>query len=209
MMVVLHPKDKQKHAAERPPRFGLELDNQELVDGLKDGCSSAALAFCRRYGPRVNRWVWRLLGADAEHDELVQQVYAGFFGSLSRLKDIDALDAFVDSITIRTVRKEIRKRKLRRIFFNPSADIDTETASGDAHLKYAYIRTFYRMLDKLSADERTVFVLKHFEGLTTEEIAVRSGVSLRTANRRLAGARAEMKNLMMKETVLIHLMEEY
>ena len=208
MTAVLHPKDKQKRATPRSPNASLEFDNQELVDGLKDGCSSAALAFCRRFGPRINRWVWRLLGADAEHDELVQQVYAGFFGALSTLKDIDALDAFVDSITIRTVRKEIRRRKLRRIFFNPSSEVDAETASGELHLRYAYIRTFYRMLEKLSADERTVFVLKHFEGLTTDEIAERAGYSLRTANRRLAAGRARLKELMMKETVLIHLLEE-
>jgi RNA polymerase sigma-70 factor, ECF subfamily len=139
---------------------------------------------------------------------MVQQVYVGFFSSLPRLKDIDALDAFVDSITIRTVRKEIRKRKFRRLFFSRSAEIDIESAFGERPLRDVYSRTFYRMLDKLSADERTVFVLKHFEGLTTDEIAHRSGYSLRTANRRLRSGRARLKEMMMKETVLIHLLEE-
>lgn len=71
-----------------------------------------------------------------------------------------------------------------------------------------YAGIFYRMLDKLSVDERTVFVLKHFEGLTTDEIAHRSGYSLRTANRRLRSGRAKLKEMMMKETLLIQLLEE-
>jgi len=139
---------------------------------------------------------------------MVQQVYLGFFTSLSKLKDVDALDAFVDSITIRTVRKEIRKRRLRRIFFTTTKEIDVEAASGESPLKDVHIRAFYRMLDKLSSDERTVFVLKHFEGLTTDEIAERSGYSLRTANRRLCSGRARLKEMMMQEPLLMHLLEE-
>jgi RNA polymerase sigma-70 factor (ECF subfamily) len=209
MKMVVHPTDHQKRAAARSPKPCRECCNQSLVNGLKNGSSSAALAFCSRYGPRINRWVWRFLGADTEHDEMVQQVYVGFFTSLSKLKDVDALDAFVDSITIRTVRKEIRKRKLRRIFFSSTKEIDVETASGESPLRDVHIRAFYRMLDKLSADERTVFVLKHFEGLTTDEIAERSGYSLRTANRRLCSGRARLKEMMMREPLLMHLLEEH
>jgi RNA polymerase sigma-70 factor (ECF subfamily) len=208
IMVVLYPTAEQKRSTARSPKSVAEFGNQSLVNGLKTGNSSAAFAFCSRYGPRINRWVWRLLGADAEHDEMVQQVYVGFFSSLSKLKNVDALDAFVDSITIRTVRKEIRKRKIRRMFFNRSGEIEIDNTSEERPLRDVYIRTFYRMLNRLSVDERTVFVLKHFEGLTTDEIAQRCGYSLRTANRRLCSGRARLKEMMMKETVLIHLLEE-
>ncbi len=208
MKAIPHPTDPPQRTTARSREPYRECSNQSLVGGLRSGSSVSALAFCSRYGPRINRWVWRLLGADAEHDELVQQVYVGFFSALSKLKNIDALDAFVDSITIRTVRKEIRKRKVRRLFFGHSDEIDVETASKVPPLQDMFVDTFYRLLDKLSADEQTVFVLKHFEGLTTEEIALRCGFSLRTANRRLFSGRARLKELMMKETVLIHLWEE-
>ncbi len=115
----------------------------------------------------------------------------------------------MDSITIRTVRKEIRRRRFRRVFFSGSDEIEKEAASGEPPLREMVIRTFYRMLDELEADERTVFVLKHFEGLTMEEIAHRSGYSLRTANRRLCSGRDKLREMMMKETLLIHLLEEH
>ena len=206
-MAASYPTADPKRVHGGASRSDSSASNASLLDGLMHGRSDAARAFCHRYGPRINRWVWRLLGADDDHDEVVQQVYVGLLSSLSKLKDVNALDAFVDSVTIRTVRKEIRRRKLRRLFVSRTAETDADSLSVARPLREMHVRAFYRMLDRLSTDDRTVFVLKHFEGLTMEEIAQRSGYSLRTANRRLYRATARLKEMMMKETVLIQLLE--
>jgi RNA polymerase sigma-70 factor, ECF subfamily len=185
-------------------------DNFALLDGLKSGCPKATCEFCDRFGPRINRWVWRLLGADAEHDDMVQQIYMGFFASMNGLKNVDSLDAFVDSITIRTVRKEIRRRKYRRLFLVRGMESDDANVADGSHgLKDAHIRIFYRILNELGTEERMVFVLKHFEGLTMEEIAHISGYSVRTAKRRLYRAMDLMKERLLAEPVLISLLEEF
>ena len=186
------------------------LNNAAFIEALKQGRRDASFAFCDRYGPRINRWVWRLLGGDRDHDEVVQQVYISVFSSLSGLKKANALDAFVDSVTIRTVRKEIRKRRYRRKLFGPPSD--TEIGDVRDHrrpLKEAHIRACYAILNDIGVDERVVLVLKHFEGLTLEEIAERGGYSLRTAKRRLRKGYAVFKERALKETVLVTLLEEF
>ncbi|MBN2525427.1 MAG: sigma-70 family RNA polymerase sigma factor [Deltaproteobacteria bacterium] len=188
----------------------MESTHGVLLHGLKNGDSDAALAFCDTYGPRINRWVWRLLGGDNDHDEVVQQVYVGLFSALPKLRDVSALDAFVDSVTIRTVRKEIRRRKYKRLFFCPTTVVEEDLISDNNRpLKDAHVRAFYRALDKLNTEERLIFVLKHFEGLTMAEIAKLSGLSVRTAKRRLYSGTARLRDLMMKETVLVTMLEEY
>lgn len=189
---------------------GGEGANGSLLIGLMDGQREAAFEFCDKYGPRINRWVWRLMGADDEHDELVQQVYVGLFSSLPKLKNVDALDAFVDSVAIRTVRKEIRRRKYRKMFFGSATNLDVDqTPHGQSGFKDAHIRAFYRIVNELDADERVVFILKHIEGLTLIQIAKISGYSLRTAKRRLYSAMAKLKDKMMTEPILITLLEEF
>ena len=208
-MLAWIPNDSKKKARHRPRPLDDETGNYWLVNELRTGNPNAAFEFCDLYGPRINRWVWRLLGGDDDHDEVVQQVYVGLFSSLPRLRDPDTLDAFVNSVTIRTVRKEIRRRKYRRLFLGTPAEYEDDIADMARPMKDVHIRAFYRILDDLSADERTVFVLKHFEGLTMEEIAAASGFSVRTAKRRLYRGMARIKEKMMKETVLITLLEEF
>jgi RNA polymerase sigma factor (sigma-70 family) len=187
-----------------------EHDNAAFVEALKEGKRHAAFSFCDRYGPRINRWVWRLLGGDREHDEVVQQVYLSVFSSLSNLKKADALDAFVDSVTIRTIRKEIRWRQYRRKLFGSQSDTKIDDARDSRRpLKEAHIRACYAVLDDIGADERVVLVLKHFEGLTLEEIAEIGGYSLRTAKRRLQKGYAAFRERALKETVLVTFLEEF
>jgi RNA polymerase sigma factor (sigma-70 family) len=76
-------------------------------------------------------------------------------------------------------------------------------------LKEAHIRGFYAALDALTADERVVFVLKHLEGLTMQEIARIGGYSLTTAKRRLRKGTAKFESRALKETVLVTMLEEF
>jgi RNA polymerase sigma-70 factor (ECF subfamily) len=52
------------------------------------------------------------------------------------------------------------------------------------------LRRFYAILDRLGAEERTAFALRHLEGFKLEEVAEALGTSLATAKRRLQRASA-------------------
>ena len=188
---------------------GGDGNNDELIARISEGEQDAAGRFCDRFGPRINRRVWRLLGGDTEHDEVVQQVYVALFSSISKLRKADALEAFVDSVTIRTVRKEIRRRQYRRRLFGPpGATKEEHVEDGNRPLKQAHIRACYAILNDLGVDDRMVLTLRFFEGLTLEEIAEIGGYSLRTAKRRLRKGYAAFRERAQKETVLISLLEE-
>jgi RNA polymerase sigma-70 factor, ECF subfamily len=186
------------------------LDNGALVSGLIDGDAVAAEQFCDRFLERINRWVWRLLGADADHDEVVQQVLFGVLSSLRKLRDVDTLDAFVDSVTIRTVRKEIRRRRRRWVVFSRSAAPDAdEVRDRAAPLREAHIRSVYTILEEMPSDDRIVFVLRHLEGYSLHAVARFGGYSLSTAKRRLKQATNTFRQRALKDPVLLSMLEEF
>ena len=186
-----------------------ELTNRELIDGLIGGDTSAASVFHHRYSARICRWVWRLLGTDRDHDDVVQQVFVSIFQSISRIKKIESLDSWVDSVTIKTVRCELRKRKVRRAFFpNRTETSPDDTQDRNSPFKQGHIRRFYEILGSMPADDRIVFVLRFVEGRSIDEIAAIGKYSPSTAKRRLRRAKALFKKKALRDFTLVSLVEE-
>lgn len=187
--------------------FNRSLSEEELIRGISCGNPAIASEFVRRYGARISRWVWRLLGADSDHDDVVQQVYLGLISSIDSIKDPEKLDAWVDSVVIRTVRKEIRRRKIKRTLFLMDNKVEG-TCDLSSPLKFVYIRSFYSIMESLPTDDRVIFILRYLERCSLDEIAERGRYSLSTAKRRLRQARARFKKLAMKQPMLISLLQE-
>ena len=57
----------------------------------------------RRFAGTVNRLVWRLLGPDPDHDDLVQQVFFAMLTSVRQLRDPSKLDVWVRTVTVNAV----------------------------------------------------------------------------------------------------------
>ncbi len=167
--------------------FPHEWTCTELVDGVKNRQAGAGRAFVARYSRRINQLVWRLLGACSEHDDVVQQIFVNAFRDIHKLREPEKLDSWLVSITVNTVRKELRSRKLRRFFV--IFGMETETSGSDlAPEDQASAVELYRILGEIHPEERRVFILCMVEGYTQMEAARACGISLSTCKRRLARA---------------------
>ena len=84
-----------------------------------------------------------------------------------------------------------RKRRLRHGGGLDRVDLDQAASVGDD--ASGDLLALHEVLDQLSAEEpivAEVVKLRYFAGLTTEQAALALGISLRTANRHWAFARA-------------------
>ena len=175
-----------------------KMNNQDLIDGIVTGSPVAARQFHQRYSAEISQCVWYLIGKDSEHEDIVQQILANILSNLKTIKKPSSLDSWVKSVVIRTVREELRKRKTKHNYFSKSIDVDYNLfPEPSSPWKYAHIRSFYRILDKLPPDDRIIFILRHLEGMAIEEIAEFGGYSESTAKRRLKRA----KSLFLKEAM--------
>jgi RNA polymerase sigma factor (sigma-70 family) len=114
---------------------------------------------------------------------------------VGRLREPALVRAFLFGICVRTVRKEIRRRKLRS--WLRLADrvedlaVDWPAVSGDPEAREA-LRRFYALLDSLRGESRSLLVVRFLEGKELTEVARLHGMSLSTVQRKLNKAVAHV-----------------
>jgi RNA polymerase sigma-70 factor (ECF subfamily) len=152
-------------------------------------------ALFRRHARMVNGLAFRLIGRDADLDDLVQDSFAEAIRSLHRLADPQAFASWLCSIVVRTTHKLLRRRRLMRRFFlqTPAIDLEALIGTGVPPDKALELRRVYSALDTMRPDIRIPLVLQRIEGLPLEEVAAMCGTSLATTKRRIAEAEAELE----------------
>jgi RNA polymerase sigma-70 factor (ECF subfamily) len=173
-----------------------EPDDAALVRAVVGGEDWAATAVWHRYAPMVYGVLDRALGSTVESDDLTQEVFWRVFAAFRRLRDPNALRSFIYSAAIRILRWHLRSKRIRRILtLSDSGDLPDRGAPGQDSEGRELLGRFYRLLDTLSANDRTAFVLRQIEGLTLEEMAGATGASLATVKRRVRRASQQVATL--------------
>jgi RNA polymerase sigma-70 factor (ECF subfamily) len=158
----------------------------DLVASWARGSAGAAAAIWDRFYPVVRRVLCRAMGPGHDVEDLVQEVFLRLFRKLPALRDASALRSFALSITTHVIKDELRGRWIRRWLGLARDGTLPDTRADDTdHDAREALRRFYDILDRLSARDRTAFVLRHVEELDLTEVAGALGVSLATVKRRL------------------------
>jgi RNA polymerase sigma-70 factor (ECF subfamily) len=163
---------------------GPPASDGELIAAYLRDEEWAAAALWERFAPLVRRILFRALGPGQEIEDLVQECFIRLYRKLPGLRDAEACKGFVVTITTRVLQTELRSRWLRRwLGLSDDGTVPERAAeSTDLEARDALAR-FYLLLDRLGAQQRTVFVLRHIEGLELTEVAAAAGVSLATVKR--------------------------
>lgn len=139
------------------------------------------------WGARIQRLVQRTLGPDQGTEDLVHEAFVRLLQKVGTLRDSARIEGFVVAITLNVVRLELRRRKRWRAV--APTDRADPSISGSAEDAVAVKRLFV-LLDQLEPDQRLAFTLRYIEQLELTEVAEAMGLSLATAKRRLAEAKA-------------------
>lgn len=180
-----------------------EAEDASLARAAQVGDTRAPREIWRRYVPLVRRIVRRTLGPEHDVEDVVQDVFLRLFDKLPGLRDPTALRAFIVSISVRSVRYELRRRRVRRLVgLSPAPEMhDLRVVSVDHESRQALSR-LYALLDRMNFRERTAFVLRFVEGMEIDDIAVALEVSVPTTRRAIARAWERMTLLANRDVLL-------
>lgn len=158
----------------------------------------------------VRRILARALGPARDVEDSLQEVFLCLFTKVPELRNPASLRAFVVSITIRTLRHEIRRRKLRSWLRldGPDAVPDLRSVSPDTDAREALAR-FYVLLDRINTRDRTVFVLHVLEGMDVESIASALQLSVPTIRRCYTRARDRIAILAGHDPMLVDYVSKF
>jgi RNA polymerase sigma-70 factor, ECF subfamily len=182
---------------------GLGPTDTALVVAARAGEAWAQEALFRRYSRMVNGLAFRVLGRDADVDDLVQDSFLEALRNLDRLENPQAFASWLGSIVVRTAGKRLRRRALlNRLGLRRNTPIDADTVvSRDASPETRVELTrLYACLDGMHPESRLALVLHRVEGLSLPEAAEMMGLSLSTVKRRIQAAEQVLEAVARKET---------
>jgi RNA polymerase sigma-70 factor (ECF subfamily) len=187
-----------------PPGKTEPEDDAPLVSALRAGDPAAAGRMWDRHNVLARRILRRVLGP-VDVEDAVQDTFLRLFRDLASLRDPSALRSFVIGIAIHVAKSELRRRRARRwlTFSDEEVVVEPEALATDGwHESRAAILRLYRLLDRISDERRTVFVLRFVEGLELAELSAVLGCSLATTKRRVADAARRVYSLAAADPLL-------
>ena len=146
----------------------------------------------------VSRWVRALGGAEADRDDLVQEI---FLVVHRRLSDFDGhnVAGWLYQIARRKVRDHRRLLWVKHLFGKTSQPLvdamltTKQNALDELETKQKRV-LLGQLLEKLNEDQRAAFVLFEIEGSSGEEIAALTGVPVNTVWARIHKARKKLQD---------------
>lgn len=177
------------------------IGDADLVEQLRLKQPAAVAHLIGTYSSIVRRSLFRVLGSAYDIDDLEQDTFVTVLDRCHTLRDPSALRSFVVSVAMRLARNELRKRAIRR-FVGLEGLSETAVAQAYDPVTAERFRHLYRALDRLDANGRIAYVLRHVEGYELAEVAAACGCSLSTVKRWLARAEQRLQETARRDPVL-------
>jgi RNA polymerase sigma-70 factor, ECF subfamily len=169
-----------------------QIGDGELVARVRGGDAWAAEALYRRHVVVVASIARRLLRADADVDDVVQDTFLMAFARLDQLAAPEAFRGWLARIALSRVHRKFRWHRLTRwLGAEPCDTALVDQASSEASpAERAELALIDRALRRMPLKLRAPWVLRHVLGYGLEDAATACACSLATVKRRLADAEA-------------------
>jgi RNA polymerase sigma-70 factor, ECF subfamily len=189
--------------------LALPTDQAAFVQRLRAGDAAAFEQLVRVAGPRMLAVARRMLPAEDDAHDAVQDAMVSALRSLDRFDGRSLLTTWLHRITVNTCLMKLRSRRRRpeRSIeeFLPTYLPDGHRAppvrawndAGPAALEREELRRLVRTcIDELPSNYREVLMLRDIEGLDTQEAAAMLGVTPNAVKTRLHRARQALQELL-------------
>lgn len=203
-------------AAAFAPRSGAPMsDEVALVRRAASGDGAAFRVLFERHREGVARLVWRMLGAPADLDDVVQEVFVQVHRSLPDFRSEARFSTWLHRVTVNVVLMHRRAARSRPVLTEELPE-DRAALPGERQVlpeedaeRRERMRAFARVLDRIGEKKRDVFILHELEGLSPAEISEIVGAPVLTVRTRLFYARRELEALLAEEPSLAAIAEAF
>lgn len=165
----------------------------ELIERTLGGDGAAYGAIVERYQRRIFRVAHAIVRDEAEADAIVQDTFVQAYTNLNRFEGRSGLETWLTRIAINRSRDHLRRRRFVSLF-TAGAESDEEPAiepvderpDPERELLSSQLRAaIVRAERTLSAQQKTIFRLRHYEEMALEDIAVHLGLRAGTVRAHL------------------------
>ena len=172
----------------------------EWMARIRDGDMEAFRLLVEAHQSRVVGTITKMLGSDAEAEDLAQQVFIRIWKSAPRYKPTAKFTTWLFRITRNLVFNELRRRRhfANRVEEIPEPVERSEKEPDQALLDSELQIAIQDAINKLPETQRLAIVLRRYEEMPYEEIATVMGTTVPAVKSILFRARAELRERLAK-----------
>lgn len=155
----------------------------------------------RLHSPYVAGLAYRLLGRDADVDDVVQEVFVALLRFHGSVRDPGALRGWLATTTARLCQRRMRSLsfRFRRWYGAEDDEVGDMRAPGASAEDHVALTRVHRALAGVSPSARVAWILRYVEQERMEDVARIIGCSLTTAKRRVETAQVAAKRALGHE----------
>ena len=167
----------------------MQMTDVATVSRARAGDSDAFRLLVEQHSRLVFRVAYRMTGNEHDADDVVQETFLRAFKQLGRFEERANFGTWLHRIAVNCALDLLRSRgRLDRHYGGDPEEaemmgaISSSDPQQDRLLLSAELRDqVTAAMEKLSGNERTAFVLRHFEGMPVEEIGKTLGIQVNAA----------------------------
>src|SRR4051794_810971 len=166
----------------------MEMTDAAAVSRARAGDADAFRWLVDRHSHAIFRVAYRMTGNEHDADDVVQETFLRAYRQLERFEERANFGTWLHRIAVNCALDLLRARgrhdrhTVRDEDDAMSRTIETADPQPDRLLMSAELQKHVvAALDRLSGNERTAFVLRHFEGMPVEEIGRTLGIQVNAA----------------------------
>ncbi len=175
-------------------------DDETLASGIRKGDREAFALFFNKYRRVVYYYSLKYLGDRDESDELVQSVFVSLWEHRRLIDKKKSLKNYLYRSVVNAIYNSLKKRAVRRAYL--IREISKPEGSSDP-----YVQIFDNDLrDKLDniigllpPQQQKILNYRRLEGLSSEEIALKLNISVRTVENQIYRATKLLKDIFRSE----------
>lgn len=168
--------------------------DRELIDRTLGGDGDAFAMIVERFQRKIFRVARSIVRDEMEADTITQDTFVQAYTHLSRFEGRAELETWLTRIAINRSRDALRRRRFVSLLTPRDDGTETETLiepvderpDPERQLMSSQLRTaIVRAERRLSAQQKTIFRLRHYENLSLEDIAEAMGLRAGTVRAHL------------------------
>jgi RNA polymerase sigma-70 factor, ECF subfamily len=191
--------------AKAKPKVRVDYQNSDeaaIVRRVQSGDQIAFKELVDRYQSKVFSIIYGILRSRNDAEDISQQVFTKIYFSIGNFDFRSSLLTWIYKITVNECYDYLRKKKVRKLVYESDFSEDesqrmerTETPvekSRPVDQSLAQRDLVMKLLDKVSAEDRQLLMLKEVEGHSVEELAEITGMNENTIKVKLFRARQKL-----------------
>jgi len=168
---------------------GMEITTDlAVVSRARSGDTDAFRQLVERHSKMTFRVAYRMTGNEHDADDVVQETFLRAYRQLRHFEERADFGTWLHRIVVNCSLDLIRARNRADRHFG--GDLESAELAGTARSEPQQVRLLMSAdlqkhvtaaMERLSSNERTAFVLRHFEGMPVEEIGKELGIQVNAA----------------------------